>query len=110
MTASNPAWQFFAALQSQADPASVDRSLARDEALDMVLDEIVVPLRRTGLVRKRFYSLCRNRLSKQNNRRALDRRRSRGSQRRGGADFGNVLLTAAARDASTRSPTASYWI
>ena len=46
------------------------------------------------LLRKRYYSLCRNRLTKHNHRRALDRRRFRGTHRRGGTDFGSVLLTA----------------
>jgi hypothetical protein len=98
MTASDPAWQFFAALQSQSDPQSVDRSLARDEALDVVLDELVSdPTPDEHLLQKRFYSLCRNRLSKQNNRRALDRRGVRGTHRRGGTDLGGLLLTAPAR-------------
>jgi hypothetical protein len=98
MTATGPAWQFFAALQSQPDPQSIDRSLARDEALDVVLDELVRdPAPDERLLQKRFYSLCRNRLSKQNNRRALDRRRVRGTHRRGGTDFGGVLLAAPAR-------------
>ena len=98
MTASDPAWQFFAALQSQSDPQSVDRSLARDQALDAVLDEIIsAPAPNEDALQKRYYSLCRNRLSKQNNRRALDRRRSRATHRRGGTDFGSVVLTAPAR-------------
>ena len=41
MSESIPAWQFFAALQSESDPQSVDRSSARDEALDVVLDEVL---------------------------------------------------------------------
>lgn len=94
----NPAWQAFAALQCEADPQSIDRSTARDEALDVVLDEIVsAPATDQDAIRKRFYSLCRNRLSKQNNRRAIDRRRFRGTHRRGGADFGSVVLVAPAR-------------
>lgn len=94
MSENDPAWQFFAALQDEADPQSIDRSLARDEALDVVLDEIVSdPATDQHLLRKRFYSLCRNRLSKQTNRRVLDWRRSRGTHRRGGADSGAVLLT-----------------
>jgi DNA-binding CsgD family transcriptional regulator len=95
MTTSDPAWQFFAALQREADPQSIDRSLARDEALDVILNEIVSdPAPDQDLLRKRFYSLCRNRLSKHNNRRALDRRRSKSTHRQGGTDFGSVLLTA----------------
>ncbi len=98
MVVSDPAWQFFAALQSEADPQSIDRSLARDEALDVVLDEIKSDrVTDDAPLRKRYYSLCRNRLSKQNNRRALDRRRVRGTHRRGGMDFGSVLLLAPAR-------------
>ena len=98
MNTSDPAWQVIAALQSEADPQSIDRSSARDEALDVVLDEIVSnPAVDRDLLRKRFYSLCRNRLSKHNNRRALDRRRFRGTHRRGGTDFGSVMLTAPAR-------------
>jgi len=98
MSESNPAWQLFAALQSEADPQSIDRSLARDEALDTVLDEVLTePAPDRDLVRKRFDSLCRNRLSKHRHRRALDRDRFRASHRRGGSDFGSVLLTAPAR-------------
>ncbi len=100
MNDSSPAWQVFAALQREADPHLIDRSSARDKALDTVLDEVLaVSTPDWDLVRKRFYSLCRNRLSKYNNRRAIDRGRCRASQRRGGADFGNVPLTAAAGDA-----------
>jgi hypothetical protein len=99
MTASNPAWQLFAALQREPDPQSIDRSLGREEALDVVLDEVVKgPATDTNSVRKRFYSLCRNRLSKQNHRRAVDRRRFRSSYRSGGSDSGTVLLTAPARN------------
>ena len=56
MSECNPAWQFFAALQSEADPQSIDRSLARDEALDVVLDEILADQRPPDehLIRKRF--------------------------------------------------------
>jgi hypothetical protein len=94
MSDDNPAWQLFAALQNEADPQSIDRSTARDEALDVVLDEIVsAPVTNEITVRKRYYSLCRNRLSKQINRRAIDRRRFRSTHRRGGTDFGSVLLT-----------------
>jgi hypothetical protein len=98
MSESDPAWQFFAALQSEADPQSIDRSLARDEAIDVVLDEVLTdPAPDGDLVRKRYYSLCRNRLSKCKHRRALDRRRSRGSHRRGGTDYGSVLVAPPAR-------------
>jgi hypothetical protein len=101
VTASDPAWQVFAALQSHSDPQSVDRSLARDEALDAVLDDIVsAPAPDERAVQKRYYSLCRNRLSKQKNRRALDRSRSRGTHRRGGSEFGSVLLTPPAHTVS----------
>lgn len=94
-----PAWQFFAALQSESDPQSVDRSSARDEALDVVLDEVLADPAPDGeLVRKRYYSLRRNRLSKLNNRRALDRFRCRSTHRRCGSDIGSVLLMAPARD------------
>jgi DNA-directed RNA polymerase specialized sigma24 family protein len=44
-------------------------------------------------VRKRFHSLCRNRLSKQNHRRALDRERFCATDRRGGNNIGSVLLS-----------------
>ena len=89
----NPAWQAFAALQCEADPQSIDRSSARDEALDVVLDEIVSdPAMDQDTLRKRYYSLCRNRLSKLNNRRAIDRRRFRGTHRRGGMDVGAAML------------------
>lgn len=71
--------------------------MARDEALDVVLDEILSgSAPDEDLLQKRYYSLCRNRLSKQNKRRALDRRRSHGTHQRGGTDFGSVLLTAPA--------------
>ena len=93
----NPAWQLFAALQDEADPQHIDRLSARDEALDAVLDEVLTnPVPDKDLVRKRFHSLCRNRLAKHSHRRALDRHRSRGTRRRGGTDFGSVLLTAPA--------------
>jgi len=98
MSESDPAWQLFAALQSEADPQSIDRSLARDEALDTLLDEVVAdPAPDWGLVRKRFFSLCRNRLSKHSHRRVLQQRRFRASHRRNGADTGSILLTAPAR-------------
>jgi hypothetical protein len=94
-----PAWQFFAALQSEADPQSIDRSSASDEALDVVLHEVLAdPAPDGDLVRKRYYSLRRNRLSKLNNRRALDRLRCRGTHRRCGSDIGSLLLMAPARD------------
>ena len=65
MSENDPAWQFFAALQTEADPHSIDRSSARDEALDVVLADILTDPALDGeLVRKRYYSLCRNRLSK----------------------------------------------
>jgi DNA-directed RNA polymerase specialized sigma24 family protein len=93
MIANDPAWKVFAALQSEPDPRSIHRSVARDEALDAVLAEVLtesaLDLERT---RKRFDSLRRNRLSKHNNRLALDRRRFRATHRRGGSDFGSVLL------------------
>lgn len=93
MDESNSAWQFFAALQREADPKSVDRSLARDEALDAVLDEVVNdPALDRDLISNRFNSLCRNRLSKHIHRRVIDSRRFRGTQRRGGRDFGSTLL------------------
>jgi hypothetical protein len=93
-----PAWQLFAVLQGETDPQSIDRSSARDEALDVVLAEVLTdPAPDENLVRKRYYSLCRNRLSKHKHRRALDRRRFRGSHRRGGIDFGSVLLSAPTR-------------
>src|SRR3989442_949691 len=94
----SPAWQFFAALQGEADPQSIDRSSARDEALDVVLDEVLAePAGEGDLIQKQYYSLCRNRLSKLNNRRSLDRLRFRGTHRRGGSDIGSVLLMAPAR-------------
>jgi hypothetical protein len=98
MSACDPAWQFFAALQREADPKSVDRSSARDEALDVVLDEVIADPASDGeLLQKRYHSLRRNRLSKLNNRRALDRLRSRSTHRRCGSDIGSVLLMAPAR-------------
>ncbi|MFZ0277107.1 MAG: ATP-binding protein [Candidatus Sulfotelmatobacter sp.] len=57
-----------------------------------------IPIPVEDLVRKRYYSLRRNRLSKLNNRRALDRLRCRGTHRRCGSDIGSVLLMAPARD------------
>ena len=97
MTASNPAWQLFADLQNESDPQTIDRSSARDEALDVVLDEVLMnPASDKNLICKRFYSLCRNRLSKHIHRRALDRCRSHGTHRRGGTDFGSLLLSAPA--------------
>jgi hypothetical protein len=93
MNNENPCWQLFATLQREGDPQSIDRSLARDEAFDVVLDEIVRDAARDPhLLRKRFQSLYRNRLTKQNNRRALIRRHYRGTHRRGGKEFGNMLL------------------
>ena len=100
MDESDPAWDLFAALQREADPQSIDRSLARDEALDEILNEVVTnPAPDTHHLRKRYNSLCRNRLSKQKHRRELDRLRSRATHRRGGSDFGSVLLTAPDPDA-----------
>jgi hypothetical protein len=93
-----PAWKLFATLQTETDPRSIDRSLAREEALDAVLGEIASdPSKDKGLLRKRFSSLCRNRLSKRRNRRTLDRRRFRSTHRRCGADFGSILLMAPGR-------------
>jgi hypothetical protein len=98
MSDDSPAWQFFADLQTEADPRSIDRSLARDEALDVVLDEVVNDrLADKDLLQKRFSSLRRNRLSKLKNRRALEWHRFRSTHRRGGTDFGAVLLMAQAR-------------
>jgi len=100
MNDGNPAWQFYTALQAEADPQSIDRSLARDEALDAVLNEVAGnTVTDEARLRKRYYSLCRNRFSKQNNRRALDRRRVRGTHRRGGTDFCGVTLNPSARTA-----------
>jgi hypothetical protein len=98
MSDESPAWQFFSDLQTEASPRSIDRSLAREEALDVVLDEIVSkPATDQQILRKRFSSLCRNRLSKLKNRRVLDRQRFRSTHRRGGTDFGSILLMASAR-------------
>src|SRR6266571_832264 len=98
MNEDSPAWRLFATLQTESNPSSIDRSLARDEALDVVLDEIVSkPATDQQVLRKRFSSLCRNRLSKLKNRRALDRQRFRSTHRRGGTDFGSILLMASAR-------------
>jgi len=96
--ANNPDWHVYAALHGEADPQTIDRSLARDAALDAVLAEFngeTTP--DPELTRKRYRSLCRNRLSKQNNRRALDLRRFRSTHRRGGTDFGSIVLIAQAR-------------
>jgi hypothetical protein len=94
MSDSNPAWQFFAALQKEAAPNSVHRSSARDEALDTVLDEIATkPQPFWDSVRKRFNSLCRNRLSKHIHRRGLERDHFRATHRRAGTNMGSVLLT-----------------
>jgi DNA-binding CsgD family transcriptional regulator len=98
MSEGNPAWPFYSALQAEADPQSIDRSFARDEALEVVLDEVAgAEMTDEALLRKRYFSLCRNRLSKQNNRRAVDRRRLRGTHRRVGSEFGGVILTAPGR-------------
>jgi DNA-directed RNA polymerase specialized sigma24 family protein len=92
MSDPNPSWQFFAALQLEADPKSVDRSLAREEALSAVLNEIITD---SGIdsLRKRFDSLNRNRTTKQHNRRAVIKNYFRSTHRRGGKEFGNLLLT-----------------
>lgn len=93
MNESNPAWLFFAALQCEADPRSIDLSLAREEALDAVLDEVVAdPSLGGDLITNRFHSLCRNRLSKHTHRRAIDSRRFRSTHRRGGTDLGSIVL------------------
>ena len=77
----NPSWWVFATLQRAAEPQSVDPALARDEALAVVLDEIASdPARDSDLVCKRFDSLCRNRLAKHKNRRAIVREHFRGTQ------------------------------
>jgi hypothetical protein len=99
MHENNPAWQFFAALQRGPDPKSVERSIARDEALDAILTDVLTdPMPQKDLVSRRFFSLCRNRLSKHVHRRAIDSRRFRGTQRRCGVDFGNRLLVSPAQN------------
>jgi hypothetical protein len=93
-----PAWQFFAALQSESDPQSIDKSSARDEALDVVLREVLAdPAPDRDLVRRRYDSLRRNRLSKANNRRAIDRLHCRSTHRRCGSDVGSVLVMVQSR-------------
>jgi hypothetical protein len=92
------AWRSYAVLQKQADPQSIDRSLARDEALDAVLNEVLTEVvRDEERLRKRFHSLCHNRLSKQNHRRALDRQHFCATDRRGANNVGSVLLSPPAR-------------
>lgn len=94
MTASHPAWHSFAILQTAVDPLSIDRSLARDEALDAVLADVEAdPAYNEDAFKKRFYSLCRNRRSKQISRRKLEARRFRPTHRRAGAADGAVMLT-----------------
>jgi hypothetical protein len=89
----NPSWQFFYALQREDDPNSVDRSLARDEALGVILDEIANNVAADqDFLRIRFQSLRRSRISKENKPRALIQRHFRGTRRRGGVEFGNELL------------------
>jgi DNA-directed RNA polymerase specialized sigma24 family protein len=58
-------WAVFATLQSSYEPDSVDESLAREEALNSILEEIAVnPDLPEVDIRKRFYNLRRNRVAK----------------------------------------------
>lgn len=89
----DPAWDLFTALQRTPDSQSIDQTIARDEALDAVLDDMSSDHSSdSSIVWKRYYSLCKNRLSKQKNRRVIHRRRSRCTHRRGGTEFGAVIL------------------
>jgi len=93
LTASHPAWHSFAILQSAVDPLFIDRSLARDEALDALLADVEAdPACNEDAFKKRFYSLCRNRRSKQISRRKLEGRRFRPTHRRAGATDAAVTL------------------
>ena len=99
MSISYPAWHFFATVQNTVDPLSIDRSWARDEALDAVLDDVASNQTQSeSLVQKRFYSLCRNRLSKQKHRRKLQNHQTRPTHRRAGRLDGNVTLVPPARN------------
>lgn len=98
MTESHPAWHSFAILQSAVDPLSIDRSLARDEALDAVLADLEAdPTCGEEALKKRFYSLRRNRRSKQISRRKLEARRFRPTHRRATAPDAAVALMPPAR-------------
>jgi hypothetical protein len=99
MEENSPAWASYAQIQLSNDPESIDKSLARDEALDAVLNDIVAdPTAGTESTTRRFYSLCRNRLSKQRRRRQIDRLPFKSDRRRGGVEFGGAPTTLAAHD------------
>lgn len=86
MPAESPnSWVVFSHLQKNYDPVSADLALAREEALDEVLNEITLnpTISEERLVR-RFRSLCRNRRSKQSHRRYLEQKRCRPCCRRNG--------------------------
>jgi len=94
MVPSDLAWRVIAALQREADSPTIDRSLAREEAFDVVLAETVVnPNPNPDKISKRFQSLCRNRQNKHAHRRQLEMESFRPTHRRGGTDFGHVTLT-----------------
>ncbi len=99
MEENSPAWVSFAQIQCSEDPELVDKSLARDEALDAVLNDIVADAT-VGVesTTRRFYSLCRNRLSKQRRRRQIDSLPFNSDRRRGGAEFGGAPTTLVAHD------------
>jgi hypothetical protein len=89
MEENSPAWASYAQIQLSNDPESIDKSLARDEALDAVLNDIVAdPTAGTESTTRRFYSLCRNRLSKQRRRRQIDSLPFKSDRRRGGWNGG----------------------
>ena len=84
-------WTVFADHQ-QTDPCSIDQSLAREEALTAILEEITNdPSISAERTRMRFASLCRNRSSKYRHRRHLERHLARPSHKRCG--FGSLPLT-----------------
>jgi hypothetical protein len=86
-------WTVFSHLQETKEPSSADEALAREEALDQVLDEIVISPSLSGEhISKRFRSLLLNRRSKYCYRRHLDRNRARPDRRRGGQYWGGSPL------------------
>jgi hypothetical protein len=94
MDIDDPLWVTFSKLQNSPDPQTIDKSLAREEALNAVLEDVLTASNLdAGRVSKRFRSVCRNRLSKQRLRRTIDRDRLRSPQRRCGIDFGPTPLT-----------------
>ena len=95
------AWATFQALQQLPQPRTIQGDFAREETLDVILDEIAAePSTLSEQIRRRFRNLSRNRRTKYYQRKALERESVRPSYRRGGRDFEVVMLAPRQKDAS----------